>query len=264
MRAAIWLLLCLLLAACWTPRTRPTPAVQSGIDGEDIEAIGYTAFEQLKSKLPISADYGFQSRLRCVALQLIAELPSELQEQPWETRVFDLASVQVYALPGGRIGAHVGLLQLATGDAELAAAVAIELAHLLHDHPRARVSAAFTSEAAVAAVHVFRGADSPANSRTLYALLGLGPQVGLGLSYAATQSAAADRSGMLLLATAGHAPEAAISLLQSASKVPGASAWLGQYANLDQRLAKLQALLPQAQLAYQEAQALGKRPTCDG
>lgn len=254
------LLSTLALAACASGAGERKAAALIGAG--DIAAIGATAFDQLKLKGRMSADYEAQSFARCVAENLIAELPPQEHNQRWEILVFEDAGATAFALPGGKIGVHRELLELVADESQFAAVIAHELAHLGHQHPAARVSAEFSSEAAVAAVQTYRGVDGPQPSRSVYALLGLGPQVGVLRAYARDQEAAADAAAISLMARAGYPPDAAPKLWRTLDQAAQEPAWLANHPDPDRHVAQLEARLEAALVEYDHARAAGRQPRC--
>ena len=58
----------------------------------------------------------------------------------WDVVVFEDASPNAFALPGGRIGVHSGLLRVAETPAQLAAVIGHEVGHVLADHGNERLT----------------------------------------------------------------------------------------------------------------------------
>src|SRR5690606_23705440 len=88
-----------------------------------MSAMGAQAFTQMKQQQKLVNDPALVRYVNCVVMPLIAELPSEYKSTKWEVRVFDEPSANAFALPGGHIGVHSGLLDVAKTDAQLAAVV---------------------------------------------------------------------------------------------------------------------------------------------
>lgn len=253
------LALAVLLGACAGDSSKRVP--QAVIEDDDMTAIGTTAFEQLKHKGRMSADFDAQSFVRCVADHLIAELAADDQGQRWETIVFEDSSINAFALPGGKIGVHRGTLDVIADENQLAALLAHELGHFSHRHATQRVSSGFASEAAIAAVQTYRGDQGPQASKALYALLGLGVQVGTPLPYSPAQESAADATALRLLARAGYDPASAPVLWRTLGAHP-ASPWLASHPDPGRHIAKLSASLNAVATEFADARAAGKQPRC--
>lgn len=234
------------------------------ISDDDMAAISASAFEQLKSKNQLSADYEAYSLVRCVSEHLVAELAEADRALRWETVVFEDANALLFALPGGKLGVHRGLLRVTSEEAQLAAAIAHELGHIAQRHTAERVSADFTLEAAVAAAQTFRGEQGPTPSKHLYALLGLGALVGEGRPYSEAQESQADLAGLRLLARAGYPADAAPALWQALadqSSVQTAS-WLASHPQPARRADELRSQLAEVRPDEEAAQAAGRHPGC--
>lgn len=261
-RAIFALLVALLLGACAdSSQTRPDRA---RISDNDMAAISASAFEQLKSKNQLSADYEAYSLVRCVSDHLVAELAETDRALRWETVVFEDASALLYALPGGKLGVHRGLLQVTPEEAQLAAAIAHELGHIAQRHVAERVSAEFALEAAVAAAQTYRGKQGPEPSKQLYALLGLGTQVGEIRPFSDAQELAADSAGLRLLARAGYPADAAPALWQTLAEQASAqtASWLASHPQPARRANALRLQLAAVRPDEEAAQAAGRQPHC--
>jgi predicted Zn-dependent protease len=212
LNASRWLLLTTigLLGACAGSRQKSESTTL--IDAADMAYIGSAAFERWQSRSQLSADYAALSEARCVADHLVSALPEDFPVWTWQTVVVANQQAQAYALPGGHIGISIGMRQAAGEPGQLAEVISHELGHLINRHASVRVSAAFTFEAAIAAVQSFRGNQGPPASKSLYALLGLGAEVGVLVPYTRAQETEADASAALLLAQAGFDPTTSPSL----------------------------------------------------
>jgi len=204
-------------------------AETSGIRAQDLAPIGAAAFEQLKAKSQISADYRALSLVRCVASRLISAMPDEDRLQDWEVLVFDEPGVLAFALPGARIGVHADLLRIAITEGQLAGAISHALAHLRLGHLGQRLTAAISVEDAEVAVHVLGGTKTPAASAKAYSMLGLGHRVGTVVPYSDTHEAQTDIAALELLLGAGYRPEDARAWWRVLVAAPTAKMWLAQH-----------------------------------
>ena len=63
-----------------------------------------------------------------------------LQGAQWEFATFENATPNAFALPGGKIGVHTGILPIAQSDAGLATILAHEIAHVSLNHHQQRAN----------------------------------------------------------------------------------------------------------------------------
>ena len=85
---------------------------------------------------PVLAEYvgGIWQRLR-EAAKLRGELSPDLEEQfAWEMMLIRDKSVNAFALPGGYMGVHLGLIGVVANQDELASVLAHELSHITQRH----------------------------------------------------------------------------------------------------------------------------------
>jgi predicted Zn-dependent protease len=234
----------------------------SPIDDDAMAGIGATAFDQLKLKGNLSADYDAQSFVRCVADNLIAELPAEHQEVRWEILVFEDPGADAYALPGGKLGVHRDVLPMVDDEAQLAALIAHELAHLGQRHSAQRLASEFSTESAVAAVQTFRGDQSPPQTRSAFALLGLGNRVRMPRPYSRVHEVEADNAALALMARAGYPPTASPELWQRLAEQQGPISWLITHPDPGHHVEVLDDGLEAAVIEFDQARAKGRQPRC--
>ena len=106
----------------------------------EMAAMGVAAYDKLKDEMPASKDAAKQRYVRCVASAITAQLRPEEASGSWEVTLFDEDSANAFALPGGKIGVHTGLLGVATNQDQLATVLGHEVAHVVARHSNERVS----------------------------------------------------------------------------------------------------------------------------
>ncbi len=262
MQTRLLLTLCLAVALAGCATATGERKGGSPIDDDAMAGIGATAFDQLKLKGSLGADYDSQSFARCVADHLIAELPAEDQKLRWEILVFEDAGADAYALPGGKIGVHREMLEIVADENQLAALIAHELGHLGQRHCAHRLASEFSTESAVAAVQTFRGDQSPPQTRAAFALLGLGNRVGTPRPYSRAHEVEADNAALSLMARAGYAPTAAPELWRTLAEQQGAVAWLATHPDPERHVKVLEDDLDAAVIEFNHARANGRQPRC--
>ena len=230
---------------------------------------GRAAFVQMKGQVPLSTDAARTSYVRCVANAILRELkPSEvagLAVTNWEVELFADDSANAFALPGGRIGVHTGLLDVAETPDQLAAVLGHEVAHVLARHGNARVSNSQIVQAGVIAGSIFLGGGDPAQQQQMLGLLGAGAQFGVLMPFSRGDESEADEIGLELMARAGFDPRQSVTLWQNMGRASGGAAppeFMSTHPSHSTRISQLQALIPKMLPIYQRAQASGRRPNC--
>lgn len=254
--AVMFVVTALLLGAC---ATSPTGRQQLMLVSNDqMQEMGVTAFKQMKQKLPVARGAEVNQYVTCVANAITRQLPGRARDQ-WEVVVFEDDSANAFALPGGKIGVHTGLLDVAKNQDQLAAVIAHEVAHVLAEHGAERVSQQFATRAGLD----LAGAAANGNQQ-LMGLLGLGAQYGILLPYSRTQETEADIYGLELMAKAGFDPRASVQLWQNMKASGGASPpeILSTHPAPDTRIQDLRNRMSRVMSYYNEAVTKGITPDC--
>jgi predicted Zn-dependent protease len=232
---------------------------------EQLEPAAVASFEQIRARYPELRDPERQALLGCVVEGLTRALPPSWQGLRWQIAILDAPEINAFALPGGRIGVYRGLLERFPDPDRLAAVLGHEIAHVVFRHGAERVSQQFAAATALELGAIARDGGREERSRELFALLGLGAQVGVLLPFSRLHEQEADRYGQELMSRAGFDPRAAASVwreLENAQRGPRPPAWLSTHPAPGERAAELsaraEALLP----LYEEAISAGRRPAC--
>ncbi|MCS6786154.1 MAG: M48 family metalloprotease [Thiobacillaceae bacterium] len=156
-------------------------------------------------------------------------------------------TINAFALPGGHIGVHTGLISAVRSESELAAVLAHEIAHVTQNHVarmlEAQKSASLASLVALAIAILAARTDSQVSQAA--ATVGSALTVQQQLDYSRDFEREADRVGLNILTQAGFAPQAMVSFferLQAQSRVleTHAPAYLRTHPLTYQRIADLQ------------------------
>lgn len=231
------------------------------LPNDEVSAMGVQAFQQLKSQQPTETDPETVRYVRCVAEAVVDGLPNGSSD--WEVVVFEDASANAFALPGGKIGVNTGLLEVARTEDQLATVLGHEIAHVTQEHGNERLSQAFLAEGGLAAASLALGGEGTGRSVAL-AALGLGAQIGLLMPFGRTQESEADVVGLQYMARAGFDPRASIELWQNmaAAGGPAPPEFLSTHPSYETRVNDLQGQMDSALAAYQAARAKGESPAC--
>lgn len=256
-RALTVLSLALLLVAC---ATSPLGRRQLLLLPEDqVSQMGVTAWSQLKSQQRTvsgaQADY-----VRCVTDAITSVLDTR---QQWETSVFADDTANAFALPGGKIGVHTGLLEVAQTPAQLAAVIGHEVGHVLAQHSNERLSIQFATATGLQLAQVL-GGETTQEKQMLFGLLGVGSQVGIALPFSRKHESEADIIGLQLMAKAGFDPRESVTLWQNMARANGDGGieFLSTHPANATRIRGLQENMDEALAIHRQAVAAGRQPDC--
>ncbi len=225
----------------------------------EMATMGAAAFDKLKTDLPTSRDAARQRYVRCVADAITAQLRPGEGARSWEVTVFEDASANAFALPGGKIGVHTGLLQVARDQHQLATVIGHEVAHVVARHSNERVSNQFAAQTGLQLAGSIAG-----GSPQLMGLLGVGAQVGVLLPFDRAQESEADLLGLDLMARAGFDPRQSVPLWRNMEKAGGGAPpeFLSTHPSAGRRIQELSQRIPRVLPVYESARAAGRRPAC--
>ena len=228
----------------------------------EIAQLGVASFDKMKREMPIARDPVLESRARCVATAIVAQLEGSSQRR-WEVVVFADDTPNAFALPGGKIGVNSGLFAVARNQDQLATVIGHEVAHVVAQHSNERVSTAYAAQSGLQLAEAISGAPGQEQSQLL-AVLGLGAQVGILLPYGRDQEREADLIGLDLMASAGFDPRESIALWQNMAQAGGAEPpeFLSTHPSHGTRMQDLAQRMPSALARSDDARRRGVRPAC--
>lgn len=230
----------------------------------EMSQMGMKAYDQIKRKEKISNSPAETQYVRCVANQIIAQLPPRYANQAWEVNLFQDDSPNAFALPGGKVGVNTGIFKVAKNQHQLAAVVAHEIGHVIAQHGAERMSASLATELGMKAVEIAAGVSGQPLGQGVVSALGMGAQYGIVLPFGRTQESEADRIGLNLMAKAGFDPQQAIDLWQNMARSggPNPPEFLSTHPSDTHRMADLNANMVGALQAAQLAHQAGRNPQC--
>lgn len=179
----------------------------------------------------------------------------------WELLVVDDQKAYAGAFPGGKIVVHTGIFALATNEASLAAVLAHEMSHILARHPDQRIGRDLIAGLPIAAIAAGTAADpedfDPKVMVPVMAALGMGVFKGVHQPFSRELESEADHQGMMLAASAGYDPEAALNFWINLTERSDAEYHSAHPAD-DRRIQDLQDRWDAFRVAYERAES--KRP----
>jgi predicted Zn-dependent protease len=227
------------------------------MSSDQVSQMGVTSFKEIKQGTPQSEDASQQRYVRCVAAAITGAITDPDAPRQWEVVVFQDDTANAFALPGGKIGVHTGILKVAKNQDQLATVLGHEVAHVLAQHANERVSQQMVAGTVMQAAGQMM-------DPTLVAALGMGAQVGVLLPFSRTQESEADLLGLDLMASAGFDPRESTKFWQNMASAGGGGTpeFLSTHPSDQTRTADLQKRIAQEMPAYEKAVANGRRPKC--
>lgn len=222
------------------------------VDDEDLAAEASAAF----AKFPRARDEATTARLKTVAHKIIRAArscptygaPFLPPPERWEIVLIDDATANAFAMPGGKIGIHRGILPFFPTDADLATVISHEVAHVACRHGAERVSHSLLAMLGAVAVDQVAARNSPEHRQEILAAFGAAATLGVILPYSRKHEYEADRVGLVYMTRAGYDPKAAVDFWRrfSASKAGGPPEFLSTHPSDTQRVKELEASMSEA------------------
>ena len=183
----------------------PSSATLSPADEREIGAM---FMRQIRAQLPVIDDPEIEDYVQTLGYSLI----SGSTEGSTDFYFFVIANptVNAFALPGGYIGIHSGLITNTKSESELASVLAHEIAHVTQRHIARSIAAAegtqYATIAAIIAGMLIGTQNAQAGRAAMAGASAAGAQSQINFTRANEQEA--DRVGMNMLAKAGYDPRA--------------------------------------------------------
>ena len=231
---------------------------QSLVSDSKMNAEGSQAFAHMKRKTPIEKSPRINRYVRCIAKAILSVTKDDTGVKGWEVVVFKDKSPNAFALPGGKIGVHTGILPIANSPGQLAAIMGHEVGHVIKRHGKKRYSQGIASQVGVGLVGVFvgRGAAHAASAGVKYGVL---------LPFSRSHESEADIIGLELMSKAGFNPNASVKLWENMHAASGGKSppqFLSTHPSGKTRIKELKKHIPFAMLFYEQAQKRGRKPKC--
>ena len=218
-------------------------------------SLGQQSYEQATANVPRSQNAQVIQQVEQVG-QRIAQAAGRPDYQ-WEFRVLATPEQNAFALPGGKVAVHEGILPICLNEAGLAVVISHEVAHALARHGGERMSQGMAvNTVQQVGQYVLQGQPQRRQDRFLTAY-GVVTKYGVVLPYSRRQESEADHIGVMLMARAGYNPEEAPRFwLRFAAAAQAAAAppeFLSTHPASENRASDLQQLLPEARVLYAKA-----------
>ncbi len=261
LKTRVILLLCTLLIDCATSPLGRHQLIL--MPDSQMNSMGTQAFQQMKASSKIEHDAGLNAYVRCVAVPITQAARDQTPVKEWEIVVFRDETANAFALPGGKIGVHTGILKVAKTDAQLAAVLGHEVGHVIARHGNERVSQGVLAQTGMAVAGAL-AQDSPHRTAIL-AGLGIGAQFGVLLPFSRKHESEADLIGIDLMARAGFNPRESVDLWRNMTMAAGGSAppeFMSTHPSNESRISELEAHISEVVPKYEQAVAQGRTPRC--
>ncbi len=200
--------------------TAPTGRKQFIVISEEAEiALGVEAYRQALEGAKISTNAALRDRVARVGYRLVEA--SGRSDLDWQFEVIeDDATINAWALPGGKVAVYTGILKLTEGDdALLATVMGHEIAHVTIRHGAERITTQLGINIVAAGLQAALAERDPETVTLVMSAFGVGTKVAGQLPFERYQESEADREGLRYMARAGYHPGKAIEFWKKMSEL---------------------------------------------
>jgi peptidase M48-like protein len=214
-------------------QTRIEPHKNSYTPEQDVE-LGQQAAREVRQQYPMLNDQRTEDYVEAIGERLVNAIPQD-RRQPafrYSFDVVNLREINAFALPGGPMFLHRGMLEAAQTDGEVAGVMAHELSHVVLRHGTAQATTGQKFQIGAIAGQVL-GAIVGGRTGNVIAQ---GSQFGLGayfLKYSREYESEADLMGAQIMARAGYDPRQMANMFRTIEKQGGSRGpeWLSDHPN---------------------------------
>ncbi len=237
----------------------------SWMSNADMEVESAKQFAEMKASMPLITDRETIDYIACVANAVVSVLEPPYSDLQWEMAIFEVDSVNAFAMPGGKIGVMEGILKAAQNQDQLAAVIGHEIAHVTAKHSNERASRGKISNVGIQVAAVLLGAGNSGATYTAYEALSQGAAFGIMLPFSRNQESEADVIGLEYMARAGFDPRQAVPLWQNMQEAAGGkepAEFMSTHPSGEKRIEDLVSEWSKTLPLYNDALESGHQPNC--
>ena len=179
--------------------------------------LGAQLSRDIERQVRLNTDPTVNSYVESLGRRIVAQTP--MANLPWQFHVVEDPSINAFAIPGGHVYVHTGLIANADNASELAGVMAHEISHVVARHSTEQISRQY-------GLSILAGIALGQNPNELAKLATAIVAQGALARYSRSAEQEADRLGVGFMARAGYNPRGMVTmfqeLLEHQQRQPGA------------------------------------------
>lgn len=212
----------------------PITAPKNKYSPADDVKLGQEAAQQVAQELPVMKDDQVNSYLNAIGRRLVESVPGEFRHSEFQYSFtgVNLKEINAFALPGGPMFIHRGMIEKAHNEGEVAGVMAHELSHVALRHGTAQQTKATPFAIGQVAGQI---AGAIIGGRT-GSVISQGSQLGIGtyfMKFSREYEKQADILGTRIMADAGYDPRDMAAVFKTIEQESGAGGpqWMSDHPN---------------------------------
>lgn len=181
--------------------------------------LGRQSFQQITARLPVLNDPNAQRHVARIGERIVGASGSVWRD--WRFVVFATEEVNAFALPGGRVGVHAGMLRVAQDEAQLATVLGHEVAHVEARHGAQRILSEQGLTLVLRLVASLVSEELNVSPELIAALGGGLADIGVLRPFSRAQELEADALGVRYMEAAGFPAQAALTFWTRMQRLAG-------------------------------------------
>jgi predicted Zn-dependent protease len=186
------------------------------ISVSDEIAIGKQAQQEVRKQVPALNDRAVVSYVASIGRQLAARAGGP--RYPYSFSVADYKEINAFALPGGPVWIHRGVITAATNESQLAGVVAHEVAHIAKRHAASQITKGLVANGLLGLLGAVLGNDRSARAAQMGAQVLAG---GYMLKFSRDDEREADQVGAQIMRRAGWDPHGMLEFMETLRREQG-------------------------------------------
>lgn len=102
--------------------------------------LGQQLSQEVASQVRLNNDAAVNAYVRNMGQRIVSQMPAPYNQLPWQFHVVNDPSINAFAIPGGHVYVHTGLIANADNAAELAGVMGHEISHVVARHSTEQIS----------------------------------------------------------------------------------------------------------------------------
>jgi beta-barrel assembly-enhancing protease len=235
------LVVALLVSVAASAQTKIERPKNSYTPEQDVQ-LGREAAAEVRKQMPMIDGGATEDLVREIGERLVSEIPEQFREPAFRYSfdVVNLKEINAFALPGGPMFLHRGMIEAAKTDAEVAGVMAHELSHVVLRHGTAQATKGQKFQIGAIAGQILGAIVGGTRGEIISA----GSQIGLGtwfLKYGREYEREADLLGAQIMARAGYDPRQMANMFRTIQQQGGnrGPEWLSSHPDPGNRYAAI-------------------------